>query len=94
MFADYASHCEAGLLKPGGIHVYKDDSMPYIFNVATKNHWRNPSRIEWVEAAIPRILQECRAEGIVTQTDWFPKLKAKSKNTTLPQLLRRLLSNC
>ncbi len=39
-------------LTPGGIFVTKCDNAPVIVNMATKNHWRDPSRLRWVETGI------------------------------------------
>lgn len=61
MYNDYAAHCLAGKLKPGGIHSYADDSGTCIFNLATKDHWKKSSRYEWVEAGLKNIAPEANA---------------------------------
>jgi len=66
-FNAYFKHCEDGLLEPGGVFVkpmeyYKHTGTTtpkYIFNVATKNHWRNPTRLEWVDIGINNIFSLC-----------------------------------
>lgn len=43
MFHDYRLACNEKSLKPGGIHRYGN-----IINVATKDHWKAASRIEYI----------------------------------------------
>ena len=47
----YRSVCDARKLKPGSILPFENkglfDSL-WIINFATKNHWRNPSKLEWI----------------------------------------------
>ena len=52
-FPHYKSVCDRKELQPGAIlalrlDVYPEEGMPTIIHLATKNHWRNPSKIEWV----------------------------------------------
>lgn len=50
MYKDYAKICRGKKLNPGGIHIWENfkNNPKYIINFATKNHWRNPSQLEWV----------------------------------------------
>lgn len=52
----YKKYCEEGLLKPGKLFVYiqKRGSLGplTIVNFATKDHWRNDSRIEWIKSGL------------------------------------------
>lgn len=57
-FNRYRAYCQDGLLQPGGIF-FTQEAMPsapdgkvYIVNLATKDHWQNPSKIEWIEAGV------------------------------------------
>ncbi|WP_257292782.1 macro domain-containing protein [Endozoicomonas sp. ONNA1] len=52
MFAVYQEHCRLGELQIGTIHQYKELGKPWIFNVPTKIHWRQPSRREYVERGL------------------------------------------
>ena len=47
----YEAACARKELEPGGILVYGRNQEPpyYIVNLATKAHWRDPSRIRYVE---------------------------------------------
>ena len=57
MLNDYKKRCAQRLLQPGKLdlherHRYPDGTPVMIVNAPTKNHWRDPSRIEWVEGAL------------------------------------------
>src|SRR5204863_529177 len=54
MFDDYVEECLYGRLKPGGVHVWHKGN-ELILNVATKDHWRDPSTYEWIELGIKNI---------------------------------------
>jgi O-acetyl-ADP-ribose deacetylase (regulator of RNase III) len=45
----YKLYCNEGLLKPGRSFVWRTNDDKYIFNMATKDDWRNPSKIEYIE---------------------------------------------
>jgi len=50
-FEAYRAVCKAGGLAPGGLFVTERDDMlgpRFIVNFATKNHWRHPSRLDWI----------------------------------------------
>lgn len=44
----YAAACKRGDAVPGTIWYHRADTI-WIVALATKDHWRDPSRIEWVE---------------------------------------------
>lgn len=61
---DYERACKAGELKPGGVILDLTDRNPsvklrqdYIIHLATKDHWRDPSRIEWIEEGIDNLVK-------------------------------------
>lgn len=54
MFLDYAKECFFKRLKPGGIIVWHKES-ELIINVATKDHWKNPSQYDWIETGVNNI---------------------------------------
>jgi O-acetyl-ADP-ribose deacetylase (regulator of RNase III) len=51
MFKEYENICFQKTLKPGQILPYKK-STPLILNFAIKDHWKDPSRIEWFENSL------------------------------------------
>lgn len=50
-FKSYQEECQAGYMRPGKIFVYlhKDgDRKRFIMNFPTKNHWKDPSKLDWI----------------------------------------------
>lgn len=62
-FHAYARACEAGDVQPGRMFVVPLGPR-VIINFPTKRHWRNPSRLEDVEAGLVALVAEVRARGI------------------------------
>lgn len=60
-FAVYADACRRGQLAPGRMLVVEDSSLTtgkrLIVNFPTKQHWRNPSRYEWVESGLQDLVR-------------------------------------
>lgn len=46
-YAAYRQYCLEGKLKPGGTFVFES-----IVNLATKDDWRKPSQLEWIESGL------------------------------------------
>ena len=49
----YAEHCAAGMLHPGEIFVYGEN--PVIINAATKDHWKDGSKAEWIASIVAEL---------------------------------------
>lgn len=52
VYEEYKENCDRSEYKPGSIffsYQYLDIT---IINFATKDHWRNPSQIEWIEKGL------------------------------------------
>lgn len=65
MFLAYMDVCKSGELCPGWIYPYTDQaSGKVIYNFATKDHWRSPSRIQWVEEGLVRLARYIKLDGI------------------------------
>jgi len=64
MFASYREACRQNELRPGGLHTFRSPGEPWVINFPTKNHWRNPSRLEYIEAALPRLVTCVQNHGI------------------------------
>jgi O-acetyl-ADP-ribose deacetylase (regulator of RNase III) len=68
-FVAYRDACARRELRPGGIFA-TDTGLLFgprqIVNVATKDDWRNPSRLEWIEQAAHNILRHCEEGGFPT----------------------------
>ena len=48
MFIDYVQKCDKGEIKPGEPYVFQNGEIK-ILNFPTKEHWRSPSRLSYVE---------------------------------------------
>lgn len=66
MNEDYNKYCEEKKLTPGGIHVYVIDKDCYVFNVATKDHWLQDSKYEWIVTGLKNIAIEANRYGITS----------------------------
>lgn len=71
-FNRYKAYCQGGNLRPGGIFFTQEDfpaapdGKVYIVNLATKDHWKNPSEIEWI------------IDGVRLLRSWAEEFKVKS----------------
>lgn len=54
MFTAYRTRCRAGLVTVGSIdvHFLTEDRRIIIANFPTKQHWRNPSQLEWIQSGL------------------------------------------
>lgn len=59
MYRWYQKKCSDGFICPGHIYPWFNadllEDSPEIINVATKDHWKDPSKIGWVESILSRI---------------------------------------
>jgi O-acetyl-ADP-ribose deacetylase (regulator of RNase III) len=66
-FRAYAAACKAGRVAPGGLFITerRDILGPrWIINFATKDHWRSPSRLDWIKAGLADLRREIAERGI------------------------------
>ena len=75
MFLVYQQDCKAGRLRIGKITIYKK-STPWILNFPTKNHWRYPSKLEYLEKGLEFLVAHYKKVGITSIA--FPKLGAQN----------------
>ena len=69
--AKYKGACRAGTLRAGGIHVAEGTGLVNgewrdftIVALATKDHWRYPSRLEWVREGLERLVAWAQQEQV------------------------------
>lgn len=55
-FKDYRRVCQSGALRPGKLHTFHEGSK-LIINFPTKDYWRNPSRMEYIESGLDELTQ-------------------------------------
>src|SRR5712692_1327876 len=54
-FKAYKAVCERGELRPGKLFIYEQAQLTnprYIINFPTKNHWKDKSRLEYIDAGL------------------------------------------
>ena len=71
MFAAYRRLCDQKLLEPGKLWLWRG-SENWVLNFPTKIHWRNPSKLEWIEAGLKKFVEAYEAQGIREIS--FPRL--------------------
>lgn len=71
MFAAYKRICEKKLLRPGKLWLWKGTAQ-WVLNFPTKDHWKAPSRIEWVEEGLQKFVSTHSDLGIREVS--FPRL--------------------
>ena len=75
MFPVYENECKTGRLTIGRLMLYRK-SAPWILNFPTKNHWRNPSKLEYLEKGLAFLIDHYKKAGITSIA--FPKLGAQN----------------
>ena len=75
MFDEYARYCANQCIRPGILHLWKK-SEPWILNFPTKNHWKYPSKIEYIEQGMAKFSATYTAKGITSIA--FPELGTSS----------------
>src|SRR4051812_43575722 len=66
-FAAYAHACRAGEVQVGRMFVHRQpvgDSPRWIINFPTKKHWRDPTKIEWVESGLIALVEVIREQQV------------------------------
>lgn len=67
IYPAYQEACRRGLLRVGRVQVFRRsrEGFPrYIINFPTKRHWREPSRLEYIEAGLEDLVGKVLALGI------------------------------
>lgn len=70
MFSHYQTMCSENRIKPGCLWLYH--SSPWILCFPTKRHWRDRSRIEWIDVGLRNFIKIYKEKGI--ESIAFPKL--------------------
>ena len=63
MYRQYRELCERREFQIGSLWLYKSPNK-WVLNFPTKKHWRNPSRVEYVEAGLRKFVSSYAALGI------------------------------
>lgn len=94
MFEQYAELCETKHISIGKLWIYKTDEK-WILNFPTKNHWKYPSKIEYLEKGLQKFLDTYESKGITSIA--FPMLGASHGGIpveTSIEIMEKYLSEC
>ena len=64
MFREYAELCRKGALKPGRVQIHAGPEPPAIISFPTKDDWRSPSRMEWIQEGLQDLKRGMEAAGL------------------------------
>lgn len=77
MFKSYRQICEKHLFDVGNLYLWKS-SKKWVLLFPTKKHWRNPSKIEYIESGLKKFVENYERLGI--ESIAFPKLGCGNGN--------------
>lgn len=77
MFSRYKEICTKGDLQPGRLWLWRGVDN-WILNFPTKVHWRQPSRLEWIEAGLQKFVETY--ETLKIRDISFPRLGCGNGN--------------
>lgn len=77
MFRAYKRICDQQALEPGKLWLWRGKGS-WVLNFPTKVHWRNPSRIEWIEQGLAKFVSAYADQGIAEIS--FPQLGCGNGN--------------
>jgi O-acetyl-ADP-ribose deacetylase (regulator of RNase III) len=92
MHADYVRICKENRLRPGQLWLYKASDR-WILNFPTKNHWKAPSREEYLQLGLQKFLDTYQSKGITSIA--FPLLGADRgglSSATSKRIMEKYLS--
>jgi O-acetyl-ADP-ribose deacetylase (regulator of RNase III) len=65
VFDEYARACKCREVNVGRVHVVRRSTSPqFVINFPTKAHWRNPSKLEYIDAGLADLISRVRDLGI------------------------------
>lgn len=92
MFRNYVALCTSGLVVPGVPYLYKNPVPPSVLNFPTKNNWRDPSCISYIEDGLDYFAANYEQMGIISIA--FPALGCGCGgldwNVVKPLMIRKL----
>jgi O-acetyl-ADP-ribose deacetylase (regulator of RNase III) len=77
MFQAYKRICEQKTLEPGKLWLWRG-KRNWVLNFPTKVHWRNSSKIEWIEQGLAKFVSAYAEQGIAEIS--FPQLGCGNGN--------------
>jgi O-acetyl-ADP-ribose deacetylase (regulator of RNase III) len=89
MFTRYQELCKLGLIKIGSLWLYNKEPK-WVLNFPTKLHWKNPSKIEYLEMGLEKFVETYNEKGITSIS--FPLLGASNGGID-PEISLRIMSD-
>jgi O-acetyl-ADP-ribose deacetylase (regulator of RNase III) len=87
MYEDYRLRCARKEVRVGQPYLYRG-STPWILNFPTKEHWRRPSRLEWIRQGLEYFRERYREWGI--ESIAFPPLGTQLGGLPLEQVYQEM----
>ncbi len=72
MFKDYKQKCAEGKVAIGELYLYKNSFRYWILNFPTKNHWRQSSKLDYIQKGLEEFKNRYQEWGI--RSIAFPRL--------------------
>lgn len=67
MFTAYRRACLDNKVKTGSMHLWKvSNEDKWIINFPTKDHWRNPSQMEWIITGLQDLVKVVKDKGFTS----------------------------
>ena len=88
MFREYRDYCENGIFRVGNLHLYKT-SHKWVLNFATKQHWRKPSKVEYIADGLKAFVKQYARMGVTSVA--FPALGCGNGGLDYEQQVKPLM---
>jgi O-acetyl-ADP-ribose deacetylase (regulator of RNase III) len=66
MFRKYVELCEKQLIKIGKLWLYEVNQNKYILNFPTKDHWKDPSKIDYLKQGLQKFVDTYKTKSITS----------------------------
>jgi O-acetyl-ADP-ribose deacetylase (regulator of RNase III) len=90
MYKEYRRLCKAEQFSVGQLYIYRTPNK-IIVNFPTKQHWRRPSRPEYIEAGLKKFVERYQDYGIASVS--FPQLGCGNGELDWPQQVQPLMEH-
>jgi O-acetyl-ADP-ribose deacetylase (regulator of RNase III) len=92
MNEQYKEYCRDGRISIGKLFLYtKTGTDPWILNFPTKDDWKKPSKIEFIEAGLKKFEETWKAKGITSIA--FPVLGTHNGGLSLQEVMPVMISH-
>ena len=88
MYNEYRRLCELGKFRTGMLWTYKSEHK-WVLNFPTKQDWRRPSKVEYIEQGLRKFVESYQQMGITSIA--FPALGCGNGGLDWPQVVKPLM---